>query len=259
VRRIAAWSVILALIATGCSTGDRVVVAAGTTLVDSQFMARVLEEYAAGVQISVLGVSSLEALALGASGSAEVLITHLPEAEEAFLADHPDAEQQTVFASHFVLVGPEAPQLGTPDAVESLELIAEAGHLFVSRSDGSGTAAKERELWGIAGVDPTGRSWYTETGQGMGFTLQVADQRGAFTLAEIGSFVATASISLVPVGEAAEDERLANPYRITLVEGASDEARAFFDWMISDEGSAAVVAANVELFDDLLYAPALAS
>ena len=57
----------------------------------------------------------------------------------------------------------------------------------------------------------------------------------------------------------AEDERLRNPYRITLVEGASDEARAFYEWMTSAEGRAAVVAANIELFDELLYAPTLSS
>ena len=258
-RQVAAWFVILTLIATACSTGERVVMAAGTTLVDSGFMARVLEEYSPDAQVSVVGMSSLEAFAFGSSGSAEVLITHLPGAEKAFLADHPGAEQQPVFASHFVLVGPESPQIGTLDAVETLELIAETGRSFVARADGSGTAAKEHELWEIAGVDPIGRSWYTETGQGMGFTLQVADQRGAFTLAEIGSFVAIDSISLVPLVDGVEDERLRNPYRITLVEGASDEARAFYVWMTSDEGGAAVVAANIELFDELLYAPTLSS
>lgn len=258
-RQIAAWLLIFGLLATGCGADGRVVMAAGTTLVDSGFITRVLEEYPSDTQVSVVGVSSLEALALGSSGSAEVLITHLPEAETAFLADHPDANQEPIFASRFVLVGPESERMEVSDAVQLVALIAEEGRAFVSRGDGSGTAAKEQDLWEQAGIDPTGQPWYIETGQGMGFTLQVADQRNAFTLAEIGSYLAAESVTLVPFVSGDEDERLGNPYRVTLIPGASDRARALFDWLASAEAAAAMVAANLELFDELLYAPTLPS
>ena len=233
--------------------------AAGTTLVDSGFIERVLEDYPADVRVSVVGVSSLEALALGSNGSAELLITHLPDAEASFIADHPGASQQPIFSSYFVLVGPDAVQLTTGDAVAALQVIANAGHSFVSRGDGSGTAAKERELWELAGIDPSGQPWYTETGQGMGFTLQVADQRHAFTLAEIGSYHGAESITLTPRLGDLDDVRFQNPYRLTLAEGASGEARGLFEWLVSGEGSTALAAANRELFGEVLYAPTLPS
>lgn len=257
--QFAAWLLILGLLVTGCSADERVVVAAGTTLVDSGFINRVLEQYPADTQVSVVGVSSLEALALGSSGSAEVLITHLPEAETAFLADHPSANQEWIFASQFVLVGPESERLEVSDAVELVALIGEEGLPFVSRADGSGTAAKEQDLWELAGIDPMGQLWYIETGQGMGFTLQVADQRNAFALAEIGSYLAAEPVALVPFVSGDEDERLRNPYRVTLVPGASDSATDLFDWLTSAEGAAAIVEANLELFDELIYSPTLPS
>lgn len=241
-------------VAAGCSgTDERVIVAAGTTVVDSGFIERVLEEYSPDGQVSVVGVSSREALALGSAGSAGLLITHLPEAETAFLAEHPGATQVPVFSSEFVLVGPSGEGIDSPEVVEAFRRIAAEGHPFVSRSDGSGTAAKEREIWEAAGIDPTHQPWYVVTGQGMGFTLQVADQRRAFTLAEAGTLLAAVSLTLVAIS--GEDPRLVNPYRLTLVEGANPAAKALFDWLTSEAGTDAIINANLELFGELLYAP----
>ncbi len=255
-RRLAAVLVIAATTATGCSSSGRVVVAAGTTLVDSRFIERVLAEYETDDRISVVGVSSLEALALGDGGSADLLITHLSEAEEAFLVTHPDARQHGVFTSRFLLVGPPdqtVVQEGV-SIVEAFRAIGAAEAPFVSRGDGSGTASKEREIWARAGVDPTSSPWYTETGQGMGFTLQVADQRGAFTIVEEGTFLTIELISLLPI--ALEDGRLlTNPYRITLVDNPAARAEALFTWVASPAGREAIVAANNELFGEVVYRP----
>ena len=245
---------IAAVVAAGCgNTEDRIVVAAGTTLVDSGFIERVFEEYPADVNVSVVAASSREALALGSAGSAQLLITHLAQAEDEFLADHPDALVSPVITGDFALVGPVADTLDTSDVVEALRQIAAEGHPFVSRGDGSGTAAKEQELWNLAGIDPKGESWYIETGQGMGFTLQVADQRDAFTLAEIGSFVAAESLSLVRFVGGDDDERLVNPYRVTLVEGASDEATQLFHWLVGTGGLEAITVASFEVFGEPIY------
>lgn len=245
---------LLVLFAAGCvGTDERVIVAAGTTVVDSGFIERVLEEYPSDVQVSVVGVSSREALALGAAGSAQLLITHFPEAESLFMTEHPEATQTPVFSSEFVLVGPSTAGVDSPDVVEAFRRIATDGRDFVSRADGSGTAAKEAEIWEASGIDPTDQPWYAVTGQGMGFTLQVADQRRAFTLVELGTLLAADAVSLVPVSNG--DRRLENPYRITLVGEAGPAARALFGWLASEAGTDAIIAANLELFGELLYAP----
>lgn len=249
--------VALAVIAAGCGGGEeRVVVAAGTTLVDSGFVERVLGQYPAEVRTSVVAASSREAFALGSGGSAELMITHLEEAEQEFLAAHPGAEQSPVFTSEFVLVGPSGEPLAAPDVVAAFRQIAAEGRPFVSRGDGSGTAAREEQLWGLAGIDPSGETWYIETGQGMGFTLQVADQRDAFTLAEMGTFLAAESITLVPFIDARQDDRLANPYRVTLIPEASEEARSLYHWLLGADGFEAMMAADRELFGSPIYLPA---
>jgi tungstate transport system substrate-binding protein len=137
-----------------------------------------------------------------------------------------------------------------------MRTIARRGWTFTSRADGSGTWATERRLWKDIGVDPTGAPWYLETGQGMGLTLQVADQRRAFVLTELGAYLAadeTFDLDILPV----EDPRLANPYHAIVVAGSavSTEAGVFVDWLLSEDGQAAVHDLNVELFGEDVYTP----
>ena len=258
-RLLAAASVALLVASCGASDSERIVVAAGTTIVDGGLVDRLVDDYlatGADVEISVVGAPTAEALELGARGSADLLITHQPQLEEAFLREHPDADVEPVFASEFLLVGPPAQQLveaGT-DIVEAVAAIAGAEATFVSRSDGSGTFAKERELWGLAGLEPT-EDWYIETGQGMGFTLQIADQRGGFTIAEEGAFLAsTPALSLEVVPTGAVPGLLDNPYRSIVVEpGVNRASTALQQWLVSPAGRSALERANADLFGRVVY------
>jgi tungstate transport system substrate-binding protein len=87
---------------------------------------------------------------------------------------------------------------------------------FVSRGDGSGTEKKEVELWQAAGVAPASLARREETGQGMGATLLVADQRQTYTLTDRGTWLAFKDkITLVPLVEG--DPRLRNIYHAYIV------------------------------------------
>lgn len=248
------------LCACSGSDAERVVVAAGTTTVDSGLIEQLIETYRetnADVDFLVVGVGTAEALSLGGSGGADLLITHQAELEEVFLGDHPDAVAVPVFSSRFLLVGPadQAPAEGS--VVEAFAAIAAAETPFVGRRDGSGTDAKEREIWSRTDVDPQAEAWYVETGQGMGFTLQVADQRSAFTLAEEGAFKASAEVlSVVPVSVTDPDRLLENPYRGIVVDpAASDAAVGFLEWLMLPAGREALHAANLALFGEVVYSP----
>ena len=74
-----------------------------------------------------------------------------------------------------------------------MQAIAKTKSPFASRADDSGTNAKELKLWQQAGVTPSG-SWYIKTGQGMGPTLVIADQKNAYTLSDRGTFLATKNL-----------------------------------------------------------------
>ena len=242
------------LVVAACGGGsDRIVVGAGTTLVDGGFIDLVVANYetATGAQVSVIGESSQRLLDLARRGEASVLLTHEADALESFIDDGFAANSIPVFRSQFLLAGPPEVAIAADTFDGAFEEVAEAGHLFVSRADGSGTYRAERNIWELAGIDPEGRPWYETTGQGMGLTLQVASQRGGFVLVEAGTWrtiSADLNLSLVPIRD-----DWPNPYFATLVEGADDAARDFYEWLKGPDGAAAVAAANRQLFDDEVY------
>ena len=238
------------LTVAACSGGERVIVGAGTTLVDSGLMAALEAEY--GRPISVVAGSTAEILELAGQGSLSIALVHDESQELAYVADHPGTRRASVFASRFLIVGP-------PNAVEDLAgqqpadvmaTIASRPLDFVSRSDRSGTHARELALWDEAGVTPGG-DWYIATGQGMGFTLQVADQRGAFTLVELGAYLAAAgTIDLVPVELGGREAAMANPYHALVV---GEAGGAFVDWLTGADGIAALGRANTATFGQQVY------
>ena len=256
---LAGFGAILAL--SACGASQRVVIAAGTTLVDSGLLSELVSQYEAehpDIELSVVGEATAQILELGRRGSADLLITHAPELEAVFVADDLAALHEPVMESRFVLAGPPGALVQMPSAVgDVFREIAARGDPFVSRSDGSGTYQKEMELWRLAGVDPSGRSWYLETGQGMGLTLQVADQREALVLSELGALLAAAPVLSLEIIPLDDDPVLNNPYQITVVKGTEVEAAAasFAAWLVSSEGARALTKANLELFGEVVYRP----
>ena len=257
--RLLAVAVLMGVVACGGGDGGRVLVAAGTTLVDSGLIDALADRYEAvrpGVEISVVGEASAQVLELGRRGGADVLITHAPALEERFLAEGLAELSGVAFSSDFVLVGPPGlvGSLGGP-IEEVLAAVAARQLEFVSRGDGSGTHQRELALWSQAGVDPAGAPWYRETGQGMGLTLIVADQVGALTLAERGAYTAAAEqLSLRPL-EVEASPALVNPYRVTLVVERGDAAGDFARWLL-DEAAEELPAINQELFNEPIYTAA---
>ena len=260
-RKILALLVDGALAAATCGTAsERVVVEAGTTIVDSGYIEALIDEYPGDGSFSIVAVSSREGFALADGGAADLLFTHLAEVENDYVAAHPEVWQAPVFESRFLVVGPPGQSVMKPgsDVVDGFAAVAAAGAPFVSRGDGSGTAGREHAIWDLALIDPAGESWYIETGQGMGFTLQVTDQRDAFTLVEGGSYFSEASALGLEevVVTASPEELLSNSYRMTLVDPtAVASGRDLFTWLMSDEGRAAMLRVNERLYGRIVYEP----
>lgn len=251
-RRLAAAAAAAAIVIVACGGQDRVIVGAGTSIVDSGFIGSVAADFTGNV--SIVGGSTAELLELAAQRSLSVAIVHDEVQELAYMAAHPDAERRPVFASRFLVVGPPdlvASVSGSTAADVFAEIVAN-DWTFVTRDDNSGTHVRELAIWQQAGGSPAAES-YVATGQGMGFTLQVADQRGAFTLVEAGAYLAAAgTLSLEPVPLAPRDDLL-NPYSAILVDEAG---RPFFEWLTSSAGASAAVKANNALFGGVVYQPA---
>jgi tungstate transport system substrate-binding protein len=105
---------------------------------------------------------------------------------------------------------------GSKTTAEAFAKIAEKQAPFVSRGDESGTHQKEKEIWEAAGVKPSG-AWYVEAGQGMGEVIVMATEKGAYTMADRGTYNAfkkeKTDLAIVFDGE----EGLFNPYGVIAV------------------------------------------
>ncbi|MBI4770789.1 MAG: substrate-binding domain-containing protein [Chloroflexi bacterium] len=176
-------------------------------------------------RVGVVAVGTGQALALGASGDADVVLVHARAKEDQFVADGDGINRLDVMYNDFVLVGPQADPAGVSGlttAAEAFARIAAARASLVSRGDDSGTHSKEQSIWKAAGLVPgPGDPWYSAIGQGMGATLVFANEKLAYTLSDRGTWLAQkASLPnlriLVGGGTIAEnkDPGLLNPYGV---------------------------------------------
>lgn len=215
-------------------------------------------ERRSGCSVKTLAVGSGEAMELGERGDADVLLVHSPDDEGQFMTDGHGVSREPVMHNHFVLLGPSgdpAKVAQADGAPEALSRIAEEEAAFASRGDDSGTHSKELSLWEAAGVEPEG-GWYFETGQGMGETLTIADQRQAYTLADRGTFLAADNLDseLLLQGGAA----LLNPYHVIVVDGEEtnrDCARRFSSWIVAPAAQRAIGAFGQAEYGEPLFIP----
>jgi len=235
-------------IAAGCAEPSPQLRLATTTSVDnSGLLQAILPSFRqeTGIDVQVLAVGSGRALQLLRRGDADVALTHDPLTEAALLKEMPAAGYRKIMFNDFVVVGPERDEASvrqSTSAADALRRIASAAALFVSRGDESGTHARERQLWQVAGVKlPADR--LLETGQSMSATLRIASERHAYTLTDRATFTQMApTLSLRPLFE--RDKELLNTYAVIVPDVAAREldAMRFLTWL-SDGGGRARIAA----------------
>jgi tungstate transport system substrate-binding protein len=193
-------------------------------------------EKASKCSVKTVAVGSGQALDLGARGQADVLLVHSPDAEQTFMKQGHGSSRLAVMHNDFVLVGPpsDPAKVASAGGIEqAMKAIAKTKSPFASRADDSGTNAKELKLWQQAGIAPSG-SWYIKTGQGMGPTLTIANQKGAYTLSDRGTFLATKNLDSKILVQG--DPQLQNPYHVIVVKHPGTNvgcAKAFSDWITS--------------------------
>ena len=184
------------------------------------------------------------------------LFVHAKDAEDQFVADGWGVKRYDVMYNDFVIVGPAtdpAKLSGLRDAQSALKHVADSQAVFVSRGDDSGTHKKERELWQLAGIDPTTASgtWYRETGSGMGASLNTAVGMSGYTLSDRGTWISfknKADFRVLVEG----DPQLFNQYGVILVNPAKHphvkaaEGQQFIDWLLGPEGQRLIADYQIE-------------
>ncbi|MDQ7792880.1 MAG: substrate-binding domain-containing protein [bacterium] len=250
---------VLLLLVGGCKPQPATLILASTTSTADTGLLDVInaafEEEYPQYRVKTIAVGTGEALKMGERKEADVVLVHARAAEDVFVAAGYGFDRRDVMYNDFVLVGPPTDPAGTRGLAPRAALAAIAGEAtFVSRGDRSGTHQKELALWAEAGVSPAG-AWYLETGQGMGSTLLIASEKQAYTLADRGTFLATANLDLVVLVE--KYAALLNFYGVIQVTGAADAAgaEAYCDFITSPQGQAIINEFGVDRYGQPLFFP----
>lgn len=247
-RRMALLVMVLLLVMGGsvfAQDDNTLTLATTTSTYDSGLLDFILPDFEEkyGATVDVVAVGTGQALALGESGDADVVLVHARALEDAFVASGNGLIRYDVMYNDFVIIGPaEDPAgiAGMESAADALVQISESGATFVSRGDNSGTHNKELGIWEAAGMTPEG-DWYNSAGQGMGAVLGIADELQGYTLTDRATYLARAAEGLTLDVLVEGDPILFNPYGVIPVNpeihpGINAElGQAFAHWLISPE------------------------
>jgi tungstate transport system substrate-binding protein len=249
--------------ATPRAAGD-LILATTTSTADSGLLDALAPIFLAetGYTLKPIAVGSGAALELGEKGETDVLLVHSPEAEDEFMASGFGTERRTMMFNDFIIVGPEDDPAGVgyaTSAIDAMKRIADSGTTFVSRGDDSGTHALEKRLWAAAGITPEG-TWYTESGTGMGDTLNIASERGGYTVSDRGTYLALRErLGLAILTEG--DRALLNVYHVILVNPDNGRdidtaaGRAFLEFLLEPSTQEFIWDFGVEEFGEPLFTP----
>jgi tungstate transport system substrate-binding protein len=218
-------------------------------------------ERKSGLTVKTISVGTGQALALAARGEADVTLAHAPALERKYVEDGKMLNRRLVMYNDFVIIGPaeDPARVKGLKALDAMRRIAAGETRFVSRGDKSGTHSLELSLWKQAGIDPKG-AWYIESGQGMGQTLGIANDRRAYTITDRGTWLAFQKRINLPV-LVEGDRPLLNIYSVMEVSPANGPrvnaagGKAFADFMLSPEVQAIVKTFGVDKYGQALFVP----
>jgi tungstate transport system substrate-binding protein len=265
-------ALIFALLASGCGLpsqspaagqekaagGQEIILATTTSTQDSGLLDVLLPAFEAktGITVKVVAVGTGQAIKLGEDGNADVLLVHSRKAEDEFVAKGFGTNAHDVMYNQFYIVGPAEDPAGVKQAksaVEAFQKIAEKQAVFISRGDDSGTDKKEKSIWQEAGIKPEG-AWYLSSGQGMGNTLQMAEEKNAYTLTDEATFLSRKlGLEVLMQG----DKTLLNPYGVIRVKstGKPELADQLISFFVSPEGQKLIGEYGKDQYGKGLFVP----
>jgi tungstate transport system substrate-binding protein len=216
-----------------------------------------------GYTVKLVAGGSGQAIQNGTDGNVDALLVHSPAAELKMVDAGDGIERQLVMHNDFLVVGPTNDPAGVKaasDVMAAFSAIAAAQAPFISRGDNSGTNVFELNIWKALNITPRGQSWYSETGQGQGATLQVANQRSAYALADRATYLAQkANLDLVILHE--KSKGLLNVYHVIVVNPAKHPnvnvtaARAWAAWIVRPDVQDVIGKFGVEKYGEPLFFP----
>ena len=237
-------------------TRTKLFISTTTSLYETGLLNATKQAFEAKYQIDLnfLAVGTGQAILQAQGGNVDALLVHSPSNETQFLQGGDGVCRKIIAYNFFTIVGPASDPAGIngSSVTSALGKIVEYGRnhtssrIWVSRGDGSGTHTKEKSLWAKANfsyAQISSESWYASAGQSMSITLNMANEFGAYTLSDTGTYWKLSkdgTISLVPF--ITETKDLLNVYSVMAVNETKHpsvnftNAVTFIRYLISDEG-----------------------
>ena len=223
---------------------NRIIIASTTSTYDSGFFDYINQEFNKKypINIHILSLGTGQAIEVAKNGDADILLVHHKPSELKFIQKEYGVKRHRLMYNDYILVGPKFDNDNCDTIKNTLQKIKDNKYIFISRGDNSGTNYKEKELWNSMQVD-TGKisSWYKEIGQGMGSTLNFANEIHAYTLTDRGSWLSFNNKDNLKI-ICEYKPNLINQYSIIAVNPKinpkinSQDANIYVNWIISEEG-----------------------
>ncbi len=215
-----------------------------------------------GIEVKIVVARSSQVLEIGRRGDADVLLTHSPAEEDAFINADYGIDRRPFMESDLVLVGPDADPARVREAssiTDAFSRIAKHRTCFVSNSDTAEIHSKEQEIWQAAGIAPQG-AWCMQVDSKMAAALRLASKAQAYTLTDRRTFFALRDqLDLTILSEG--DPRLHMVYSVLLLnphrnpQGRHHAAQAFADFVESRGTQRAIGEFGVKQYGQTLYFP----
>ena len=231
---------------------DSITIQSTTSTRDSGLYKYLLPKYPKfdSVQIKLIAVGTGQAIVNAKNCDGNILIVHDKEREDEFMANGFGSSRYNIMYNDFVIVGPKkdsADISGSESISEVFAKIYNKKHIFISRSDSSGTHSAEMNIWDNIGLDPTASSgkWYLESGQGMGPSLNIAISLNGYIFSDRSTWLRfnNKGDHIILYSNPVE---LRNSYSMILVNHDKCKnlnlkpARDLYEWLKSDEAASLI-------------------
>jgi len=259
----------------GGASRRRLIISTTTSLYDTGLLEEIEEKFESQYPIDLyfISVGTGQAIEHAKRGDADLILVHAPSAEGAFLTSGYGVCRKIIAYNFFVIVGPPEDPAGIEgqSVKDALTRIVKSGRegeaLWVSRGDGSGTHLKEKALWALAGFNWTEirrENWYIESGTGMGKTILIADEMGAYTLSDIGTYLKYYGDGRINLQVMVSKEKaLLNVYSVIAVNPKQihdvnfEDAITFIKFLTSEECQNLIANFKKETYGENLFYPAV--